>query len=693
MAEPDRNIRRLTLLYITARIMAEAAHFDDAMLKILQAICEQIGYNCGSFWKPDEETAQLKCQVFWGGDAHRKGKFEEASRNVQFSRGVGLPGRVWENGSPAWIADVTKDPNFPRRAAAEAENLHGAFAFPVHQRDKTTGVIEFFSSSFEEPDTDLLETMFVVGSQVGLLGSRIQVLESLEEAIQVRSQFLDNVSHEIRTPLNGIIGTTDLLIRTKLNKEQEKFVQVIEASGNILLTLVNDLLDFSKIEAGKMELEIVDFSLLSAVESATEILAARAQEKKLSMVAYISPELPSVLKGDPGRIEQILLNLISNAIKFTTSGDIIIQTVPDPAGKIRVNENFVAVRFSVTDSGAGISEKTQRKLFEPFIQEASQRHPGGTGLGLSICKRLVESMKGAIGFESKEGQGSTFWFTLPLEKNAAQSKAIKKLHDLRGIHALIVGTRPRTSEILRSYLSSWGIEVDAVSDSSSAKKLFNTKKKYEIFLVDCPFEGAKILRQLKNQKTMKCIFLVKSKKEEEFAIKSGCKKILMMPYRQSDLFNSIASLLRNKKVLTEASKISPKKIHSAKGAKKILVVEDNPVNQMVALKQLAKLGYDAHAVANGKEAVEAVSSSHYDLVLMDCQMPVMDGFEATQEIRRVEAAKKKRTPIVALTAYALKGDGERCLAAGMDGYLTKPIRMEKLAEVTKHWLTQRSRKS
>jgi signal transduction histidine kinase/ActR/RegA family two-component response regulator len=566
VTESDKNIRRLTLLYVTTRIMAEATNFDDAMLKILQAICEQIGFMCGAFWKPDPETDQLKCHLYWSSNK-RMLMFQEASFKIQFAKGLGLPGRVWETGSPAWIADVSNDKNFPRREAAVLENIQCAFAFPVHLKDKTSGVIEFFSNKFEEPDTDLLETMYVVGNQIALLGNRIQVLANLEEAIHVRSQFLDNVSHEIRTPLNGIIGTADLLIRTKLDPEQEKYVEVIEASGNILLTLVNDLLDFSKIEAGKMDLEIVDFSPLSTVESATAILAAKAKEKQLSLTCEVAPEIPGFLKGDPGRIEQILLNLISNAIKFTMQGEVTVRAALETSNKIRVPDNYLGVHFSVTDTGMGISAETQRKLFQPFVQASGglNKHPGGTGLGLSICKRLVELMDGTIGLDSKEGEGTTFWFTLPLEKST-QTKIEKS----------------------------------------------DAKKKIE----DTLSEGGKIL-----------------------------------------------------------------------------VVEDNKVNQMVAVKQLAKLGYDAHLATNGKEAVDAVLREVYDLVLMDCEMPVMNGFDATQEIRRAEAAKKRRTPIVALTAYASKGDGERCLAAGMDGYLSKPIRMDKLAEVTKHWLSQRTKKS
>jgi signal transduction histidine kinase/CheY-like chemotaxis protein len=379
-----------------------------------------------------------------------------------------------------------------------------------------------------------------------------------EQAALTQAQFLANMSHEIRTPLNGIIGVTDLALDTELTETQHKYLKIIRESGCGLLTIVNDILDFSKMDAGKLELEIIPFDLRQLIESQVELIAPRARQKDLGLRIQIDPDIPANLKGDPGRIAQVLLNLIGNAIKFTPKGSVIISVAMEER-----NGTHVVLKFSVQDTGIGISKEAKEKLFRPFTQAdgSTARKFGGTGLGLSICKRLTQLMNGSIGVESVKEQGSTFWFTCRVSTSAHSTIQI------------------------------------------------------------CP------VHRLATQKT------------------------------------------------------------ETQNSGRILVVEDNAVNQILVLAQLKKLGFIGHAVANGREAIAALEHGPYHVILMDCQMPEMDGFEATVKIRELEASRGTHTPIIALTANALKEDEARCLHAGMDEYLAKPVKLDELADAIQRWLS------
>ena len=534
--------------------------------------------------------------------------------------------------------------------------------------------------------------------------------ELAQESSRLKSSFLANMSHEIRTPLNGIIGTTDLMLTTELSEEQSKYMKTIQDSCSGLLTVINDILDFSKIEAGKMELEVTDFSLIDVVEAQADLLAAKAHEKKLTFVTFVSPDLPTGLMGDPGRLAQILLNLCSNAIKFTDSGGVTLRATLEPRTmSLMDKKKTVWVRFSVTDTGVGLSKAVTRRLFKPFVQAdgSTMRKYGGTGLGLSISKRLVELMGGEIGVDSEEGKGATFWLVVPLEESSAPLELGRaEQAGVQGLRVLLIDDDPDTREILSSYMDAWGVLHKSATHADEAIQLMEEAaidgKPFDVAVLDYHLgdqNGLVVAQRIQDDPKISSVRLVLataeySKELEKRALRSGFSAYLSKPFRTSELLSSLTDANQRKGTETpRRDRVSLESLSSealSKEGKKrrILVVDDNTVNQMVTTGQLEKLGYTVRAVSNGAEATEVVKEGVYDLILMDCQMPVKDGFIATREIRRMEAANvRRRTPIIGLTANAMKGDDQKCLEAGMDAYLSKPVKMARIAEVLKFWLS------
>ncbi|MBI4532561.1 MAG: PAS domain S-box protein [Candidatus Melainabacteria bacterium] len=523
------------------------------------------------------------------------------------------------------------------------------------------------------------------------------------EASQLKSEFVANISHEIRTPISGVLGMTELLLDTSLNEEQNSFARAIHDSAKSLLTIINDVLDFSKMEAGKIELESIDFSLLSLVESSVELIAPVAWDKKLNLMCYVDPNIPSLLKGDPVRLRQILLNLASNSIKFTERGDVIIS-----ASLASQNSSAVNVHFEVSDTGIGITEAARKRLFQPFVQAdgSTTRKYGGTGLGLSICKRIVELMGGTIGVESTRGKGSTFWFTTAMPRSGFSStqgmtflsSAAADLHELK---LLVFSDNKASQHILRQYLNAAGIESHHVLSTKEAFKLLDTNA-YDIVIVDCSktckeaLALAKTIRLHSAASSTKIVltYAFEGKSRSEMESLEGVSVILTKPIRQAQLIDALArathrpGLTPPKALTTETTTNKPLR---ASPEALVLVAEDNPVLQELALLQLRKLGVAAHAVTNGKDVLEAVSHTQYSLVLMDCQMPEMDGFEATLAIRKNETITGQHIPIAAMTAAAMKGDREHCITAGMDDYLSKPVTLEQLETLLQRWLPDRPR--
>jgi len=630
---------------------------------------------------------------------------------------------VVETGRAMTVSDAAAHPVYSQNPMVLSGAIGAYAGVPLVDNGAVLGSVAIFDDHARVFSADLLD---ILRHQGKLAGSVLALRRSARmdaaardqavEASRLKSAFLATMSHEIRTPMNGVIGLTGLLQRGELEDTQRRYVDGLAVAGNALLAVINDILDFSKIEAGALVLDDAPVDLKGVLEEVVELVSGSARDKGIELLGYCDPTMDTGIRGDPVRIRQILLNLANNAVKFTDEGEVFIQ-IRRGRGSFRsdvrvIRDDEAEVRFEVSDTGIGITPHDQAQLFAPFVQADSSttRRFGGTGLGLAICRELVEAMGGQIGVESRQGKGSTFWCVLPLRYDSSDERILTDREvSLQGQRVLVVDDNDTNRLILTQQLSNWAMLPTAVASGQAAlDHLRSTSvagQSYDLAIVDMhmpDLDGLQLARQIQDRPSTLPLPVILATSGEtidpQTAREAGIVALLSKPIPESQLRNCLLGVVAGKPLVDRRPPTGTSTAPTAEPPTlgRLLLVEDNEINQMVAVGILTELGYVVDVAPDGLKALELAARSTYLAVLMDCQMPNMDGYEATGELRRREGIDQargdstgstllQRTPIIAMTAAALEEDRDRCLAAGMDDYLTKPIQPDELAAVLVRW--------